>query len=50
MQPAGMEPSENGDLSNVTGEGCLPADINVFLQTEAGFGDFTVVCQETQVP
>jgi len=47
-QPA-IKPSEHGDLSTMTGEGCLPADI-VFPQTESGFQDYTEVSQQTQVP
>jgi len=41
--------SEHGDLSNVSGEARLPADINVFQQPQLCIQDNARVCQETQV-
>ena len=34
---------------NVSGEACLPAEFEVFLQTESCIQDNTNVCQQTQV-
>jgi len=45
VQP-GIECSENGDLSNVSGEARLPADIK---QRESCVQDNARVCQGTQV-